>query len=259
MSKRDSTSKESGVSGLIAAINHFLTSREETIPGIKDVLANISSSVVANNLCESGQAVSSNQQEMLQTAISNIEDKSLLPIRDLLKSAEHELVWRQDDSTYYSADADLGEGYKASNLHTLLIAPANAKYYHPDFTLGFFLLGPFTLYRDHFHLAPELYVNLSPVSGWRLDGGEWRDYGAGSLIWNGPNEVHATRSYDHPFFSIFSWVRDTKSLCKLAEKPDWERLEKDLHDKKLASIGGRDRLPDTMPDTMPDAMIEKNE
>jgi len=40
-------------------------------------------------------------------------------------------------------------------------------------------------------------------------------------------------------------------------------LEKDLHDKKSASIGGRDRLPDTMPDampdTMPDAVIEKNE
>ena len=124
----------------------------------------------------------------------------------------------------------MSEGYKTSNLHTLLIGPSNAKYHHPDFTLGIFLLAPFTFYRDHFHSAPELYLNLSPRTGWRFHGEEWSDYGIGSLIWNDANKVHATRTYHEPFISIFSWVHNVNSPCKIFMCRDFEKVERELRE-----------------------------
>ena len=166
---------------------------------------------------------------MLDTSIDNISGQSLKAIRQCLITAMDKLIWRQDQNEYYSLDSDLGEGYRTSNLHTLLIGPSNAQYHHPDFMLGFFLLAPFTFYRDHCHLAPELYLNLSPKTGWRFHAGEWEDFEAGSLIWNETNRVHATRVYETPFISIFSWTKNIKSSCKIFMCTDWEQIELELN------------------------------
>jgi hypothetical protein len=228
MHNPDGTNDQCVIAELIGAISTYLATHQETISGVGDVLAQISSATVRGNFHETNSAAPSAHTDILKKAVENIEDEHLEAIRRCLMSSMDELIWRQDEDEFYPADSDPGDSYRASNLHTLLIGPSNAKYYRPDFTLGIFLLGPFTLYRDHFHLAPELYVNLSPRSGWRFQGGEWSDYGAGSLIWNDSNEVHATRVYDDPFISIFAWASDIKSPCKIFNCDDWERVEKEL-------------------------------
>jgi len=66
------------------------------------------------------------------------------------------------------------------------------------FELGLFLFAPKTLYRDHCHKAPELYVPLTGPHEWRFGAGEsWTEYKAHSPIWNKPMQVHATPDHDH--------------------------------------------------------------
>ena len=104
-------------------------------------------------------------------------------------------------------------------------------YRHPNFSMGIFMLGPRTLYRDHNHPAPELYLNLSEKSGWRLGANEWRDYKAGSVIWIPSGASHATRVYDQPFISIWCWLEKVNSICKLVHFDDWAEIEHDLTQK----------------------------
>ena len=225
----NNSTAECGTADLISAIGTYLATHQELIAGAGDILAQISMATINMNFCENKAGPSSKQMDFLRTAINNISERSLEAIRECLICAMSKLIWRQDEDEYYASESELGDGYRETNLHTLLIGPTNAKYYRPDFTLGIFLLGPFTLYRDHFHLAPELYVNLSPRTGWRFQGGEWNDFSAGSLIWNNSNDVHATRVYEDPFISIFSWTRNISSPCRVFACEDWKRLELELN------------------------------
>ena len=138
------------------------------------------------------------------------------------------LVWHEDNSKYYQPGANLGPGYSKCNLHTLLIGPNSCGYQNDDFLLGLFMLGPRTLYRDHKHDAPELYLNLTDQSGWRFKSGEWQDYPAGSFIWNAPGERHAARVYEQPFISVFAWLENVNSPCQVIHFDDWEKIEKAL-------------------------------
>ena len=90
------------------------------------------------------------------------------------------------------------------------------------------MLGPRTLYRDHNHEAPELYVNLSERSGWRFGKRDWKDYPSGSLIWNASGAPHATRVYEQPFISVFVWLENVNSRCNLVHCDDWEEIEHEL-------------------------------
>ena len=86
-------------------------------------------------------------------------------------------------------------------------------------------------------------MNLSPRTGWRFQGGEWNDYRARSLIWNDSNDVHATRVYDEPFISIFSWTRSfLGSPCKVFACEDWKKVEQELNNPSTPRC--RCELPD---------------
>jgi len=166
--------------------------------------------------------------EVLKNAIAGITAPQLFEIAGCLKAAKDDLVWREDNAQFYPPGADLGEGYTKCNLHTLLIGPDACEHHHPDFSLGIFMLGPRTLYRDHNHDAPELYLNLSEKSGWRFGTRDWHDYPAGSLIWNAAGEPHATRVYDQPFISVFVWLENVNSRCNVIHFDDWAEIEQDL-------------------------------
>ena len=167
-------------------------------------------------------------EAVLDTAIGTISTPALQPLRQCLIAAKDDLRWQQDDMKYYPPESDLGAGYIQTNLHTLLIGPGACGFHHDDFTLGLFMLGPRTLYRDHQHDAPETYINLSPRTGWRFDDGDWQDHGAGSIIFNPPNAVHATRSYETPFLSVFSWLNDIQGQCAVTPRDDWAEIEAQL-------------------------------
>jgi hypothetical protein len=95
-----------------------------------------------------------------------------------------------------------------------------------DFELGLFLIAPKTLYRDHFHPAPELYVPLTGPHEWRFGTGEsWREQEAHIPIWNEPLRVHATLVRDRPFLALFAWTRDVDGISVVKPAPDWAAIE----------------------------------
>lgn len=173
---------------------------------------------------------------LLDHALNEITNPDLAPLREALAAAKHALHWRVDDGGFYPAGADLGEGYIQGNMHALLAGPQDAPFRTPDFLLGYFLLQPQVLYRDHKHLSPEVYVPLTGPTGWRFGQGPWRDIAAGSLVYNAPEVVHATRVYDAPFLAIFAWLRDIHHRCEVVQHPDWALIEADLHLRRWPPI-----------------------
>jgi hypothetical protein len=98
-----------------------------------------------------------------------------------------------------------------------------------DFELGLFLIAPKTVYRDHRHPAPELYVPLTGPHEWRFEtGASWTEYKAHTPIWNEPMQVHATLVRDLPFLSLFAWMRDVDTHATVTPSPDWNLIEAGL-------------------------------
>tara|TARA_B100000768_G_scaffold102042_1_gene95005 strand:+ start:274 stop:981 length:708 start_codon:yes stop_codon:yes gene_type:complete len=220
--------KQARILALIHSIKNYLEAHGRGILGVDmtlDKLANIEFS--EKDFIDSPPQ-GTRHDENLNSAITGIKAPGLREIATRLSAAKNDLVWREDNSQYYSPDANLGEGYSKCNLHTLLIGPDACGYHHSDFSLGVFMLGPRTLYRDHSHAAPELYLNLAKKSGWRLNFGDWQDYPAGSLIWNNADEIHATKTYGQPFISVFIWLEKVNSKCHVIQSKDWAEIEKDL-------------------------------
>ncbi|MCK0104191.1 dimethylsulfonioproprionate lyase family protein [Pseudohalocynthiibacter sp. F2068] len=226
------TDKQSRIQALIHSIIRYLETRRSNACGVDLTLKKLA----GMDLCESRLIDTPPQgtrhDEILKDAIAGIAAPELHEIASCLAASRDDLVWREDNAQFYPPGADLGEGYTKCNLHTLLIGPDACGYHHPDFSLGIFMLGPRTLYRDHDHDAPELYLNLSEKSGWRFKSGEWQDYPAGSLIWNEAGEPHATRVYDQPFISVFVWLENVNSRCNVIHFDDWAEIEKDLAQEK---------------------------
>ena len=168
---------------------------------------------------------------LLDTAISSMPDTPFASLKAALSEAKDCLTWRVDDGLYYAQGADVGDGYRTGNMHCLLFGPENSVVRADDFLLGFFLLAPRTLYRDHYHLAPELYIPLTGPSGWRFERGAWRDHEPGEVVFNPPEVIHATRVYDVPFLSIFAWSQDVDARCHVAESDDWAEIETGLNSR----------------------------
>lgn len=167
-------------------------------------------------------------ENLLCSAIYKIPDTPFFKLKSALMAGYNQLQWRVDDGGFYAKGSDVGDGYRRGNLHALLVGPEDCPFVANDFLLGFFLLSPKTLYRDHKHLAPEIYVPLTGPSGWRFDQGAWKDHTAGSAIYNPPNLVHATRVYKTPFLALFGWSQDIGSACEVVFAGDWENIEKKL-------------------------------
>ncbi len=220
--------KQRRIQKLIESIISYLQTHRGGTPGV-DLTLN---KLVATDLSEKSfidmPPQGTRHDEVLKNAIGRITAPELQEIANCLQGAKDDLVWREDNALFYPPGADLGEGYKKCNLHTLLIGPDACGHRHPDFSLGIFMLGPRTLYRDHNHDAPELYLNLSEKSGWRFGTRDWRDFPAGSLIWNAAGETHATRVYNEPFISVFVWLENVHSPCNVINSNDWPKIEHDL-------------------------------
>ena len=172
--------------------------------------------------------IQSEHEEMLRTAIEEATDPSILDIVRDIKACLSDVNWKQDKSEFYPTGSEVGKRYTESNLHAQLIGPDGSVAKSEDFMLGVFILGPWTLYRDHSHIAPEFYLNLSNKSDWRFNFGPWQRYGAGSLIWNPSKQIHATKVSDKPFLSIFAWLGHVKCFCKVHQSRDHSQIEQQL-------------------------------
>ena len=168
--------------------------------------------------------------DLLNLAISNIDGIQFSTLKAALVAAKDHLHWKVDDGEYYADGADVGEGYKNGNMHTLLIGPENAPVKSDQYLLGLFLLAPYTLYRDHKHHAPELYVALTGPTAWRFEVGEWTEHEAGSRLFNPSNVAHATRVDETPFLALFAWeLGAASSICSVVNASDWDQIEEQLN------------------------------
>ena len=164
--------------------------------------------------------------DLLDRAISGIDTPQFSNLKAALVAAKEHLHWKVDDGGYYANGADVGEGYKAGNMHTLLIGPENAPLLSDQYLLGLFLLAPYTLYRDHKHPAPELYVTLTGPTAWRVELGEWQEHHAGYRLFNPSNVAHGTRVDETPFLALFAWeLGASPSICSVVNASDWGEIE----------------------------------
>jgi len=222
------TDKQRRIQALIGSIVTYLQAHRAATRGVDLALDKLAEMDLSDERLIDLPPQGTRHDEVLTNAIAGIVAPELQDIADCLKAAQNDLVWREDNAQFYPPGADLGEGYTKCNLHTLLIGPDACGHHNPDFRLGIFMLGPRTLYRDHNHDAPELYLNLSEKSGWRFGTHEWQDYPAGSLIWNAAGDSHATRVYDQPFISVFVWLENVHAPCNVNYFDDWAEVEQDL-------------------------------
>ena len=220
--------KQRRIQKLILSIISYLRAHKGAARGIDLTLNKLATIDLSDRSFIDAPPQGTRHDEVLKNAIARIAAPELQEIANCLKAAKDDLVWREDNAQFYPPGADLGEGYKKCNLHSLLIGRDACGHHDPDFSLGIFLLGPRTLYRDHNHDAPELYLNLSEKSGWRFGTCDWQDYPAGSLIWNAAGDPHATRVYDQPFISVFVWLENVHSPCNVINSDDWPKIEQDL-------------------------------
>jgi len=222
------TDKQRRIKALIQSIVTYLQAHRAATRGVDLTLDKLAAMDLKGERLIDLPPQGTRHDEVLKDAIAGIVAPELQEIARCLKAAKDDLIWREDNAQFYPPGAELGEGYTKCNLHTLLIGPDACGYHHPDFNLGIFMLGPRTLYRDHNHDAPELYLNLSEKSGWRFGTRDWQDYSAGSLIWNAAGDPHATRVYEQPFISVFVWLENVNSPCNVIHFDDWAEIEQDL-------------------------------
>lgn len=191
-----------------------------------EIVSGITSLSLGHANCSKLTAHIPAHSDLLDDAISNIDDDQFPVLKAALIAAKGHLHWKVDDGEYYANGADVGVGYKTGNMHTLLVGPENAIVTSNQYLLGLFLLAPYTLYRDHKHLAPELYVTLTGPSAWRFELGEWEEYEAGSRLFNPSNVVHATRVDETPFLALFAWeLGAAPSICSVVNVSDWDQIE----------------------------------
>lgn len=146
-------------------------------------------------------------------------------LADAIAQAGPHLPW----VTYDSYPRELiGARFPKAHAFVSLIgkgAPFDAE----DYDLGLFLIEPRTLYRDHRHLAPELYAPITGPHRWRFGTDDsWKELTANIPVWNEPQRVHATLVGAQPFLAIFAWTRDVTSTASVVPAPDWPAIEAGL-------------------------------
>jgi hypothetical protein len=124
----------------------------------------------------------------------------------------------------YAADT-IGTLFPRRHAYTSLIAAADPDWVR-DFDIGFLLIAPGTLYRDHHHLASELYVPLTGPTYWRFGiTAPWVEKMPGEIVWNPPHRVHATLVRDMPLLCLYAWTENVHALAKVELSPDWPDIE----------------------------------
>lgn len=119
----------------------------------------------------------------------------------------------------------IGETFARSHAFASLVG-GDAPFQAEDFDFGIFLIAPHVLYRDHRHLAPELYAPLTGPHGWRFaPGAPLVVKTAHEPVWNDPNQPHLTKVGPNPFLCFFGWTADVNAPAEVVPAPDWAELE----------------------------------
>ena len=122
--------KQRRIQKLVGSIITYLHANRGAAPGVDLTLKKLSTIDLSNKSFIDAPPQGTRHDEVLTNAIAEIDTPELQEIANCLKAAKDYLVWREDDAQFYPAGADLGEGYKRCNLHTILIGPDACGHHH---------------------------------------------------------------------------------------------------------------------------------
>lgn len=214
------TQAEKSLHRLVDEIDAYLARLEGAAKGIADVRRGIAAKGSFQSI--EGRAPICG---FLTEAIELARSQGNGALADAIDEARLHLPW----VTYDSYPRELiGQRFPEAHAFVSLIgegAPFDAE----DYDLGLFLIEPRTLYRDHRHLAPELYAPITGPHRWRFGTDDpWKELAANIPVWNEPQRVHATLVGNQPFLAIFGWTRDVTSPASVVPAPDWPAIEASL-------------------------------
>ena len=220
-------SSVSAIIALIREIKAHLETRLPGEPGVDEVLKGLAGTDLSPDKAVERQPQDPPPSAFLDVALRSVPKPELGPLAEAIEAANPHLHWRHGGT--YERDA-VGASYEDGHAFCDLVGPEVKRgvILAEDFRLGLFVLGPGIFYRDHNHPAPELYLTLTGPTGWRFGHGPWQDLPAGAVVWNEPGQIHATRIYDRPLLTVYSWTRSVLDKCHLHPADDWPEVERDL-------------------------------
>ena len=209
--------KMKGIRKLVNEITHFLE-QYATTKSEKEIVTILKNLYLEQSNFFSQEKNTIPKETSLIQAISLIEFEPLLPIKRVLGDIFSDLTWNIDNGTFYRKNSKIGEQYINGNMHTEIIGPINGSFKCSDLRLGLFLLEPNIFYKDHKHEASELYLNLTSGTDWRFEGTSWQEKQQGSVLYNEPYKVHAMRTHQLPFLSVWCWSANSSKKCILVSR-----------------------------------------
>jgi hypothetical protein len=133
-----------------------------------------------------------------------------------------DLHWESYDA--YAPDT-IGPRFPQQHAYASLIAGVDPDWGR-DFDIGFLLIAPGTLYRDHHHLASELYAPMTGPTYWRFGTATaWMEKMPGDIVWNPPQRVHATLVRDTPLLCLYAWTENVHAAAVVDFSGDWQDIE----------------------------------
>lgn len=143
-------------------------------------------------------------------------------LAQIIAAAAPHLRW----VTYDAYDpAQIGRHFPRAHAFASLVGE-DAPFAARDYDLGLFLIAPGTLYRDHAHPAPELYLPLTGPHRWRFaPGAPFHEKPAFAPVWNPPLQPHATMTGAMPFLALFAWTANVTAPAHVIPAPDWAMFE----------------------------------
>jgi len=170
-------------------------------------------------------AVHHPRHQEMQPAFELARRQGAGEIIDALAVANDYLTWVSYDSY---PPAEIGSRFPQQHLFASLISPVDPTWSH-DFDCGLFWIAPQTLYRDHHHQSPELYLPLTGPSQWRFGPDRpWMERQAGELIWNASHVIHATLVTDVPLLCLYAWTAHLDAPAQVVPATDWQDIEAGL-------------------------------
>ena len=111
----------------------------------------------------------------------------LASLAEAFESLEPELRWRRRPGSEAA-----GEVFHDGHANADIVGPVGLEQ-RSDVWFGASLVAPHVRYIDHRHPPEEVYIVMSDGEWYREDRG-WHTPGAGGIVYNPPNIVHAMRA-----------------------------------------------------------------
>lgn len=145
-------------------------------------------------------------------------------LAEAIEMANPFLQWMTFDG--YSVE-EIGADFPANHAYAPLFGDVDSPFITVDWHMCLFLIAPHILYRDHRHVAPELYATLTGPHGWRFGPDDPVHFLPADVpVWNESMRPHMTKVGPEPFLCLVAWTKDINEPAWIVPAKDWADLEK---------------------------------